>query len=150
LIGEIPWSLRENNREYGAAALLNSGEDGFLSEDVMEALIVEVNRNLEPAEDRFQIAWLQGTRYASEQTRNQFGLQRGTIVLPRIVAGLRDQEGRARRAKRLLAGAAQPFLFPCVENGNHWILIVADVNTKRIHIVDSLSTALERDHGTYT
>jgi len=148
LIGEIPWSLRENNREYGAAALLNSGEAGFLSEDVIEALIVVANQNLEPAEDRFQIARLQDTRYANEQARNQVGLQRGTIVLPRIVAGLRDQEGRARRAKRLLAGAAQPFLFPCVENGNHWILIVADINTKRIHIVDSLSTDIERDLGT--
>ncbi|EKX35882.1 hypothetical protein GUITHDRAFT_117917 [Guillardia theta CCMP2712] len=132
--------------EYGLSALLNSGKAGFLSEDVVEALILEGNNGLEPEEARFHVARLQDKRYANEQSKNQSKPQRGTIVLPRIVACLKDQEGRTRRAKRLLTGAVQPFLFPCIENGNHWILIVADFTTKRIHIVDSLSKA-ERDLG---
>jgi len=146
-VGEIPWSRREHNREYGLAALSNSGEAGFLSEDVVEALILEGNKGLEPVEGRFQVARLQNKKHASEQTRSNVEQQNGMVVLPRIVACLRDQEGRQRRAKRLIADdTAQQFLFPFVENGNHWILLVVDYNTKRICIVDPLSRAA-RDMG---
>eukprot|EP00961_Rhodomonas_salina_P206707 2790358-Rhodomonas_salina.1 len=115
--GVMPLTNVVGGREYGIRAIGNKGAQGFLSEDVFEVLLEEVNKRL-PESKRMHV--VRGKRAIPAEATH-------ILLPPGAMYALREGEDRSAKAARMHLTQQEmgerPILLPVVIRGNHWIIL---------------------------